>query len=418
MELSYIAGPRPSRLSPTYQQIQPVPLLSGPEALVVARRFAGEIRPGAADRDRAPSSPTAELAVLARTGLLALTVPAEHGGPGASYEVLARAVAAIAGADASLAQITQGHFWAVQILLEDGSPEQLAQFLPKVLAGSRIGNAVSERNTAHAGEIRTYVTHVGDDVFQLDGTKFYSTGSIDSDWIQVMALDDDGREVAVYVERDAEGVEVIDDWSAMGQRSTASGTSTYTAVRVGANRIVPHWRTLARPTLFASVGQIVHAAVDAGLAAGALDAIGQFVRERSRPHFEAARLGWERAADEPFVLQRYGQLAARVHAAEELLARAGRIMDEARAGRVDADSAAAAAVAVGEAKAFAGDIALEVTNEMFALAGTRSVDPRHNLDRYWRDARTHTLHDPNRWKYFHAGNYALNGIHPPSNGIN
>src|SRR6478735_1926595 len=81
-----------SRLSPTYQQTQPVPLLSGPEALVVARRFAEEIRPGAADRDRAPSSPTAELQVLARSGLLALTVPAGHGGPGASYETLARAI--------------------------------------------------------------------------------------------------------------------------------------------------------------------------------------------------------------------------------------------------------------------------------------------------------------------------------------
>jgi SfnB family sulfur acquisition oxidoreductase len=404
-------------LSPTYQQIQPVPLLSGPEALVVARRFAEEIRPGAADRDRAPASPTAELQVLARSGLLALTVPAEHGGPGASYEVLARAIAAIATADASLAQITQGHFWAVQILLEDGSPEQLAQFLPKVLAGARFGNAVSERNTAHAGEIRTRLTRV-DDGFQLDGTKFYSTGSIDSDWIQVMALDDEDREVAVYVERDAEGVDVVDDWSAMGQRSTASGTSTYSAVRVGADRVVPHWRTLARPTLFASVGQLVHAAVDVGLAAGALDAVGQFVRERSRPHFEAARQGYERAADEPFVVQRFGQLAARVHAAEELLARAGRIMDEARATNIDVVTVARATVAVGEAKAFGGDIALEVANDMFSLAGTRSVDPRHNLDRYWRDARTHTLHDPNRWKYFHAGNYALNGVSPPSNGIN
>ena len=126
----------------------------------------------------------------------------------------------------------------------------------------------------------------------------------------------------------------------------------------------------------------------------------------------------ERAADEPFVVQRYGQLATRVHAAEELLARAGRIMDDARADGIDDASVARAAIAVGEAKAFAGDIALEVSSEMFSLAGTRSVDPRHNLDRYWRDARTHTLHDPNRWKYFHAGNYALNGIHPPSNGIN
>lgn len=403
---------------PSPPQIQPVPILSEGDALAVARRFAAEIAPSASQRDQAQSSPTAELAALARTGLLTLTIPAAEGGPGASYEVLARVVAALAQADASLAQITQGHFWAVQILLEGGSPEQLRFFVAQVLSGARLGNAVAERNTAHVGEMRTRLTRIGSDGLQLDGTKYYSTGSIDSDWIQVMALDDEDREVAVYVERDAPGVEVIDDWSAMGQRSTASGTSTYTAVRVAPERVVAHWQILARPTLFASVGQIIHAAVDAGLAAGALSAIGEFVRERSRPHFEAARLGWERAADEPFLIQRFGQLTARVHAAEELLARAGRTMDEARAGGIDAESVARSAIAVGEAKAFAGDIALEVTNEMFALAGTRSVDPRHNLDRYWRDARTHTLHDPNRWKYFHAGNYALNGIHPPSNGIN
>ena len=395
-----------------------MPLLTGQEALAAAERFAREIRPTAAERDRAGSSPSAELAALARTGLLALTIPAEHGGPGASYEALARSIAALAEADASLAQITQGHFWAVQILLEEGSAEQLSFFLPQVLSGMRLGNAVAERMTAHVGEMHTRLTRVADDTFQLDGTKYYSTGSIDSDWIQVMALDDEGREVAVYVERDAPGVEVVDDWSAMGQRSTASGTSTYAAVRVGPARIVQHWRILARPTLFASIGQIVHAAVDAGIAAGALSAIGEFVRERSRPHFEAVRLGFERAADEPFLIQRFGELTARVHAAQELLARAGRIMDGARSEGIDADSSAASAIAVGEAKAFAGDTALEVTNEMFALAGTRSVDPKHNLDRYWRDARTHTLHDPNRWKYFHAGNYALNGIHPPSNGIN
>jgi SfnB family sulfur acquisition oxidoreductase len=401
----------------TSPPLEPVPVLTGADAVAAARAYAEQVRPAAGERDAAQTSPTAELAALARTGLLTLTVPAEHGGPGASYETLARTTAAIAAADASIAQITQGHYWALQILLEEGSAEQLAFFLPRVLAGLRFGNAVSERNTAHVGEMRTRLVPSDDGRFRLDGTKFYSTGSLDADWIQVMALDDEEREVAAYVPRHADGVEVVDDWQALGQRSTASGTSTYTGVVVGPEHVVPHWRILARPTLFGTVGQLIHAAVDAGLAAGALEAVGGFVRERSRPHFEAARMGWERAAEEPFVIQRYGQLAARVHAAEELLARGGRLMDEAREAGIDVAGVARAAIAVGEAKAFAGDIALEVTTEVFALAGTRSVDPRHGLDRYWRDARTHTLHDPNRWKYYHAGNYALNGVFPPANGI-
>ncbi len=395
----------------------PLPPLDAASALAAARRFADEIRPAAGERDLAQASPTAELDALARTGLLTLTVPAALGGPGTSYETLARTTAAIAAADASIAQITQGHYWALQILLEEGTAEQLDFFLPRVLAGLRFGNAVSERTTKHVGEMRTRLVALPDGQLQLDGTKYYSTGSIDADWIQVMALDDEDREVAVYVERGADGVEVVDDWQALGQRSTASGTSTYDGVRVGPERVVPHWRILSRPTLFGTVGQVIHAAVDVGLAAGALDAAAAFVRERSRPHFEAARLGWEQAADEPFVIQRFGQLAARVHAAEELLARGGRIMDETREAGIDAAGVARAAIAVGEAKAFAGDVALEVTNEVFALGGTRSADPRQHLDRYWRDARTHTLHDPNRWKYFHAGNHFLNGVSPPANGI-
>jgi len=57
--------------------------------------------------------------------------------------------------------------------------------------------------------------------------------------------------------------------------------------------------------------------------------------------------------------------------------------------------------------------AIAASSRLFELAGTRATLDKHNLDRHWRNARTHTLHDPVRWKYHAVGNYYLNNIKPP-----
>jgi alkylation response protein AidB-like acyl-CoA dehydrogenase len=77
------------------------------------------------------------------------------------------------------------------------------------------------------------------------------------------------------------------------------------------------------------------------------------------------------------------------------------------------DSVGAAAVAVAQAKILTTEIAILAANKLHELAGTRSTLGEFNLDRHWRNARTHTLHDPVRWKYFHVGNHALNAVNPP-----
>jgi alkylation response protein AidB-like acyl-CoA dehydrogenase len=137
------------------------------------------------------------------------------------------------------------------------------------------------------------------------------------------------------------------------------------------------------------------------------------VRTSSRPWFEA---GVETAAEDPLLIQRFGELGIRVRAAEALLAVAGREVDAARAGLTD-DSAAAASVAVATAKAYADGAAVELANAVFEVSGTRSSLDALNLHRHWRNARTHTLHDPVRWKVQHIGRYVLNGTHPPRHGL-
>jgi alkylation response protein AidB-like acyl-CoA dehydrogenase len=161
----------------------------------------------------------------------------------------------------------------------------------------------------------------------------------------------------------------------------------------------------------------MHAAIDAGIARGALDEAAVFVRAKARPWFEA---GVEKAADDPLLAQRAGELAVTVRAAETLLADAGRQLDAAEgeraAGRLDAQQAGAASIAVAIAKAAADRAAVDAASALFELGGTRSAAAGLNLDRHWRNARTHTLHDPVRWKLQHIGRWTLTGTPPPRHG--
>jgi alkylation response protein AidB-like acyl-CoA dehydrogenase len=141
------------------------------------------------------------------------------------------------------------------------------------------------------------------------------------------------------------------------------------------------------------------------------------VRTRARPLFDAARAGWaDTAGSDPYTVLRFGRLAARVRAAERLLADAASIQEEVGRHPRDAQAAARGSIAVAQAKAFAGEVAVEVGSDLFALSGASTADERHDLSRHWRNARTHASHDPGDWKYHHTGNFLLNGTLPPNHG--
>lgn len=383
------------------------------EALAVAAELAAEFRTGAAERDAERRLPHAEVGRLSASGLLAVTVPAEHGGADVRQETLAEVFRLLATADPSLAQIPQSHFVYVNVLRRQGTAHQQKFFFGEVLAGRRFGNAQSEAGTRHVQDIRTRLEPSPDGGCLLTGVKHYSTGALFADWIPVLARAADDELHVAYVPRDAPGVRVVDDWDGMGQRTTASGTVHLDSVPVPADRVVPHHLTFRGPQLHGAVAQLLHTAIDAGIAAGALAEAAEFVRSKSRPWFES---GVESAVDDPLVVQRFGELAVKVRAAEALLVSAARTVDAARAELTD-DSAAEASIAVAVAKAFAADAAVEVAGALFEVAGTRSALDSLNLHRYWRDARTHTLHDPARWKIQHIGRYVLSGTRPPRHGL-
>ncbi|PLZ02132.1 SfnB family sulfur acquisition oxidoreductase [Burkholderia sp. WAC0059] len=386
------------------------------EALAVARELAAELAKEAGQRDRERRLPYAEVDAFSQSGLWAITVPKAYGGAGVSFVTLAQVIETVAAADPSIGQLPQNHLGLVDVIALTGTEAQKQFFFDEVLRGRRFGNGFSEKGTRNVLDLRTRIAKDGDD-YVVDGTKFYSTGALFADYVPILGLDEARRGWLAYVPKGTAGLEIVDDWSGFGQRTTASGTVSASGVRVPASHVFPAHQVSERPTLNGPVSQIIQAAIDAGIARAAIDDTLTFVRERARPWVDS---GVERAADDPLVLREVGRLHIQLHAAEALLERAARVLDEiaARPEAPTGDDVARASVAVGEAKVLTTEIALLAGEKLFELAGTQSALAEHNLDRHWRNARTHTLHDPVRWKYHLVGNYYLNGVKPARHAWN
>ncbi len=243
----------------------------------------------------------------------------------------------------------------------------------------------------------------------VSGRKFYSTGALFAHLVPIVALDEDGHVVVAVADRGAQGLEVVNDWSAFGQRTTASGTVVLNGVAISADRVLPAHIVYENPSAVGPQSQLIHAAIDAGIARGAIEATIDLVRHHARPWIDS---GSDRAGDDPYTIAAIGDLKIRLHAAEALLDRAGRELD-ATIADVNHETIGKAKIAVAEAKVLTTEVALAAANKLFELAGTRSTLGVHNLDRFWRDARTHTLHDPVRWKFHAVGQYYLSGVQPP-----
>ncbi|MFS2225944.1 SfnB family sulfur acquisition oxidoreductase [Pantoea sp. B65] len=388
-------------------------ITSDEEAVAVAERLARQFAPGAARRDREGILPIAELEAFSQSGLWGINVPEEYGGAGVSYATVAKVIAIISAADSALGQIPQNHLAGVAHLLADGSESQKQTLLAGVLRGLRWGNAFSEKGTATVADFKTTLRRDHDEVV-INGEKFYATGALLAHLVHTVAVDDQGRANLVILDRNAPGLTVINNWSSFGQRTTASGTVILENVRANADRVIPVWQAFERPTAAGPISQIIQAAVDTGIARGTIADTLAFVRERSRPWIDS---GQQKAAEDVFTIAAVGDLQIRLHAAEALLWRAGQLIDIALQNASE-ETVAAATVATAEAKVLSTEIAILAGNKLFELAGTRSTLAEYNLDRHWRNARTHTLHDPVRWKYYHVGNYYLNGVNPPRHAWN
>ncbi len=378
------------------------------EAIAAAHELAASARLQAGKRDQQRKLPWAEVEQFTRSGLGSISIPRVYGGPEVSFVTIAEVFRIISAADPALGQIPQNQFGLLQLLRGAASERQKQVLFKSVLDGWRIGNAGPERGTKNTLELKARIVRDGD-VHLISGQKFYSTGALFAHWVAAKALDEDGRLVLAFIRRGSPGLRIVDDWSGFGQRTTASGTVLLNEVPVDAELVVENWRIGETPNIQGSVSQLIQAAIDAGIAGNAIDDAIAFIRERARPWVDA---GVEKAGDDPYVIADIGRLKLELHAAQALLAKAGKVLDEVNAAPVDAASAARASIAVAEAKVLTTEISLLASEKLLELSGSRATLAEFNLDRHWRNARVHTLHDPVRWKYHAVGAYHLNGTLP------
>ena len=400
-------------------------LASSQEALDVADVVATGLAVGSADRERAGVALTPQLRQVADAGLLGISVPTAHGGPGLPASTTVEVLRRLSRGDGAVGQLLLSHFVVAQAISGLGEAAPAPRIYGDVLAGAQIGNATAERGTTTALDRRTTVSQRADGTWVLDGTKYYATGALGATWIAVAAVVDGrpGETATAFIRPEQPGVTLdLEKWSAFGQRGTASGEVRLDGVVVDADLVIEEGLApdpvAGPPSVLGAFDQALHTAVDVGIARAALEDGAEFVRTRARPWREAVDAGVERADEEPHVVRRFGELTARLYALEALLARGTAIIDEAYAQpELTRDIAAEATLTVAAAKALAQEFAVEIASGIFELTGASGTDSAHNLDRHWRNVRTHSLHDPARWKYVHLGNHTLHGTKPPRLGL-
>ena len=383
---------------------------SDAEALDIAHALAEQFKSNAVQRDAQRILPFQEIEAYSQSGLWAITVPKQYGGAEVSSLTVAKIIALMSGVDGSIGQIPQNHFYALEVLRNTGTAQQKQKLYTEVLKGARFGNALAEFKTKNATQKQTAITPT-EHGFVVNGEKFYCTGSLFAHRIPTLVKDHENREFLAFIARESEGLELIDDWSGFGQRTTGSGTVKFNNVPVAAEDIIPFDSAFSQATLVGPFAQIMHAAIETGIARAAFEETLHRVRQ-ARPWIDS---GVDQATADPLILFELGRIVADVRASEVLLKQAARSIDAAKP-QPTAANIAKASLDVAKVRAHSTETALKASSKLIELAGSRGSQREDGLDRFWRNARVHTLHDASRWKYYFIANHLLNGVLPPRRG--
>ena len=397
--------------SDTVANVAPAHIIrSDAEAIEIATQLAEQFQHNAIKRDADRRLPFDEIETYSQSGLWAITVPKEYGGAEVSSYTVARIIALISGADGSIGQIPQNHFYALEVLRNTGTVQQKQKLYAEVLKGARFGNALAEFKTKNSTQKYSTISTTNDGC-EVNGEKFYCTGSLFAHRIPSLVKNAEGREFLAFIPRESEGLELIDDWSGFGQRTTGSGTVKFNHVRVKAEDVIAFDDAFSRPTLVGPFAQIMHAAIETGIARAAFEETLLRVRQ-ARPWIDS---GVDTATEDPLTKFELGRIVADVRASELLLKQAAHSIDVAKP-HPTAENIAKASLDVAKVRAHSTDTALKASSKLIELAGSRGSQRSDGLDRFWRNARVHTLHDASRWKYYFIANYLLNGVLPPRRG--
>lgn len=379
-----------------------------------------QIAAGARDRDRDDENPFDQVAALKRAGFGALRLPESLGGAGLTVPQLFSTIIDVAAADPIVAHIFRAHFWFVEERLRTADDAASRRWLDRVLDGKIVGNAFSEKGGLAVGSLvfNTRLLPDGQGGYRLTGEKYYSTGTLFSDYLTVTATTDHDSVATVVVPADREGVGIVDDWDGFGQRRTGTGTTTFTDVAVAADEVLTDARYDAEPqptVQFAFLQLFIHAVV-AGILENVVEDGVALLESRERNFSHAVA---ERPVDDPLLQRQLGELASTAYVARAAVLDAAAIIgaatDSALDGVPDATLAQEAQLAVAKVKVHLDRVAPDAATRLLELGGASAASRTRNLDRHWRNIRTITLHNPVAYKARVVGENLLLGTPVPAN---
>ncbi|HEY9727356.1 MAG TPA: acyl-CoA dehydrogenase family protein [Chroococcales cyanobacterium] len=369
----------------------------------IASALAQEFAETAVERDAKGGTPKYERDKLRESGLLKLIVPTEYGGNGQTWSYTLKIVRDFAKVDSSIAHLFSYHFLGVIAPHIFGSTEQKERYYTETIKHNWFWC-----NGFNPLDRRVTLTPQGNK-FRLNGTKSFCSGSVDSDLIPISAVQagvTGFRIVIVPTQR--EGVIVNDDWDNMGQRQTNSGSITFQNVLIEADEILtPAPDAGVFKTIRSCLTQITFANIYLGIAQGALEAAKEYTKTQTRAWLTS---GVDSASQDPYILHDYGEMWVNLQAATLLTDKAGEVVDAAweKQQQLTSEERGECAIAIATAKVAATKVGLDITSRIFEVMGARATASKYGFDRYWRNLRTFTLHDPVDYKIRTLGDWALN----------
>ena len=388
----------------------------GTDYEALAARFRpifARIAEGAVERERSRTLPFEPIQWLKHAGFGAVRVPVEFGGAGASLPQLFQLLIELAAADSNVTQALRGHFAFVEDRLNAQAFSPQNAWFERFVAGELVGNAWTEVGDVKIGQVITRISRQGEQ-WVANGTKFYSTGSLFADWIDLYAQrDDTGADVIAAVRVQQPGVRQSDDWDGFGQRTTGSGTSVFENAVVEDDHLIDFSTRFKYQTAFY---QLTLLAVLVGSGQAAVREVAQQVRVRARvfSHGNAAAV-----RDDAQVQQVVGKASAQVYTAEAAALRAAAASQRAyvahfaKDAQVEREANIAAELESAQAQVVIAELVLRATSDLFNALGASAARTSLQLDRHWRNARTAASHNPLIYKERIIGDWEINGTEPP-----
>jgi alkylation response protein AidB-like acyl-CoA dehydrogenase len=378
-------------------------------AFEIADQLAAAFAQTTVERDRRGGTAKIERDLLRASGLLNVTIPDALGGWGMEWADTMKLIRVFARVDSSIAHLFGFQHLMLASISLYGSLAQTEELFSETVRKQWFwGNALNPLDK------RTSLTSDRSGVYFINGRKSFCSGAIDSDMLIVSAIRSiDEKFMVAAIPSNRPGIRIFDDWDAMGQRQTDSGTVEFCEVAAGQEEFLKTPGPLGsiRASLRSCIAQLILSNIFLGIAEGALAESRNYTLAQTRPWITSTA---QNATEDPYILANYGKFFVNLQAAQALTDIAGESLQRAWecGNAITENQRGKCALDVAASKVITNNVGLEITNRMFEVMGARAAAGPARIDRFWRNLRTHTLHDPVDYKVRELGDWALNHQFP------